>query len=63
MFWAKTVMSPMPGTAIWYWVLTPENETSVTRPGPRMLTPGAFFGASVCSMSFSGRTPMVISPV
>lgn len=32
---------------------TPENETSVTRPGPRILTPGAFFGASVCSMSFS----------
>ncbi len=43
-------------------MLTPLNETSVTRPGPSMLSPAAAFGAAVCSTTFSGRTPMVTSP-
>jgi hypothetical protein len=33
-FWAKTVISPRPGTATTYWVLTPLKDASTTRPGP-----------------------------
>ena len=63
MFCAKATMLPTPGMPIWYCVLTPENETSLTRPGPSMFTPAFSAGSFECTVSFSGRTPIVTSPV
>ena len=44
-FCTNTTTDPSPGIAMMYWVLTPLNETSMTRPGPRMLVPAAEAGS------------------
>src|SRR5690606_32596897 len=62
-FCSNTETVPMPGIATRYCVLTPVKETSITRPGPRMLVPALAFGALACRWTFSGRTPTVTSPL
>ena len=62
MFCANTTRVGSRGTTTRYCVLTPLNDTSITRPGPIALRPGSARGASRCRLSFSGRTPIVTSP-
>ncbi len=43
-------------------MLTPLNDTSMTRPGPRRFAPDGTVPSPACSVSFSGRTPTVTVP-